>query len=295
MHLCTYRYDNRPLPAIMDGDEVIIPALDPELANLQSMQGLIDAGPAMSARLAEWLPQAPAACRKENDRRNILAPIPVPRQNVICLGWNYAEHAIESSHARLRETELPEHPIVFTKAVGSVCGPYDDVFVDTAVTKELDWEVELAFVIGRRASKIRRENALDYVFGYTVIDDLSARDLQFRHKQYFIGKSLDGTCPMGPVIVTADEIPDPQALRLRSWVNGILKQDSSTSHQIFDCAEIIHRLSQGMTLYPGDIIATGTPEGVGFARQPPEFLVDGDLVECDVSGIGRLQNRIRTA
>jgi len=202
---------------------------------------------------------------------------------------------MESSAARNRQIDLPEHPIVFTKAVGSVSGPYSDVPLDPDVSGELDWEVELAIVIGRKVKRAGRDEALSHVFGYTVVNDLSARDLQFRHKQYFIGKSLDGACPMGPVIVTADEIPDPQDLALRSWVNGELKQDSNTRHQIFDCADIIHRLSQGMTLYPGDIIATGTPEGVGFARRPPEFLQAGDVVECEVAGIGRLRNRIIAA
>jgi 2-keto-4-pentenoate hydratase/2-oxohepta-3-ene-1,7-dioic acid hydratase in catechol pathway len=295
MRLATYRYNEQQLPAILDGDYAIIPALDPEHASLQSMLQLIDAGPDMISRLADWLPGAPDACKIANDPRRLCAPIPVPRQNVICLGWNYAEHAIESSQARQRDIKLPEHPIVFTKAVSSVNDPYHEILVDPGVTQELDWEVELAIVIGHKTRKVSREEALDAVFGYTVVNDLSARDLQFRHKQYFIGKSLDGACPMGPVIVTSDEIPDPQDLRLRSWVNGELKQDSSTRFQIFDCADIIYRLSQSMTLYPGDIIATGTPEGVGFARQPPEFLLDGDLVECEVSGIGRLQTRIKSS
>jgi len=295
MRLCTYNLDGKQLPAIVQNETVIIPSLDPRFPGLDSMQSLIDAGPEMLATLAEWTSVAPDDCIRVYDQSLICAPIPVPRQNIICLGWNYAEHAIESAQSRQRDVKLPEHPIVFTKAVGSVNGPYDNVICDSAVTSELDWEVELAIIIGRKARKLSRENALEYVFGYTVINDLSARDLQFRHKQYFIGKSLDGACPMGPVITTADEIGDPQNLQLRSWVNGVLKQDSSTYFQIFDCAEIIHSLSQSMTLYSGDIIATGTPEGVGFARQPPEFLAAGDLVECEVSGIGRLKNRITAA
>jgi 2-keto-4-pentenoate hydratase/2-oxohepta-3-ene-1,7-dioic acid hydratase in catechol pathway len=295
MRLCTYNLDSKPLPAIIQDESVIIPSLDPQFPDLDSMQALIDAGPAMLSELTAWCEVAADNCKRAYRHELICAPIPVPRQNIICLGWNYAEHAIESAQSRQREVKLPEYPIVFTKAVGSVNGPYDDVVCDRAVTSELDWEVELAIVIGRQAKKVSRDNALEHVFGYTVINDLSARDLQFRHKQYFVGKSLDGACPMGPVIVTHDEIKDPQDLQLRSWVNGELKQDSSTRFQIFGCAEIIHQLSQSMTLYPGDIIATGTPEGVGFARQPPEFLTAGDLVECEVSGIGKLQNRITAA
>lgn len=292
MRLCTYHLNDQNVVGIVDDGEIIIPALDPGFACPASMQSLIDSGPAMLKTLSAWLVHAPASCRRPMDTERLLAPIPVPRQNIICLGWNYAEHAIESSQARKKNIDLPEHPIVFTKAVGSVTGPNADVPHDPDVTRELDWEVELAVVIGRKVKKASREDALGCVFGYTVVNDLSARDLQFRHKQYFIGKSLDGACPMGPVIVTADEIGDPQDLELKSWVNGKLKQDSNTRHQIFDCAEIIHRLSQGMTLFPGDIIATGTPEGVGFARQPPEFLSAGDVVECEVAGIGRLRNRI---
>jgi 2-keto-4-pentenoate hydratase/2-oxohepta-3-ene-1,7-dioic acid hydratase in catechol pathway len=295
MQLCTYNTEQADLPGMLAGDSVIIPALDTQFGHLLTMQSLIESGVATLAMLSEWANSAPDHCKYPNDIARYKAPIPVPRQNIICLGWNYAEHAIESAQSRQRDIKLPEDPIVFTKAIGSVIGPEGQMMLDSSVTMELDWEVELAIIIGRKARHVARENALAHVFGYTVVNDLSARDLQFRHKQYFIGKSLDGACPMGPVITTPDEIDDPQALGLRSWVNGELKQDSNTRHQIFGCAEIIHRLSQSMTLQPGDIIATGTPEGVGFARQPPEFLKPGDLVECEVDGIGRLETRITAA
>lgn len=292
MQLCTYNTGQADLPGMLAGDSVIIPALDTQFGHLLTMQSLIESGEATLAMLSEWANSAPGHCKYPNDIARYKAPIPVPRQNIICLGWNYAEHAIESAQSRQRDIKLPEDPIVFTKAIGSVIGPGGQMMLDSSVTMELDWEVELAMIIGRKARHVARENALAHVFGYTVVNDLSARDLQFRHKQYFIGKSLDGACPMGPVITTPDEIDDPQDLGLRSWVNGQLKQDSNTRHQIFGCAEIIHRLSQSMTLQPGDIIATGTPEGVGFARQPPEFLKPGDLVACEVDGIGRLETRI---
>jgi 2-keto-4-pentenoate hydratase/2-oxohepta-3-ene-1,7-dioic acid hydratase in catechol pathway len=210
----------------------------------------------------------------------------------MCLGANYADHAAESSRARGRELQVPEHPVVFTKAVTSVNGPYAPIPYDPRVSTELDWEVELGVVIGLGARHIPAQEALRHVFGYTVVNDVSARDLQFRHKQYFLGKSLDGACLMGPWIVTADEVPDPQGLDLRCWVNGVLKQDSNTRHQIFDVATVIATLSRVMTLEPGDIIATGTPAGVGFARKPPEFLRPGDVVECEVEGIGRLRNEV---
>lgn len=295
MQLCSYQTDTSVLPGIVRGDSVIIPALSEQYGHLQSMQALIEAGDETLSSLASWSEDPPSECILPYEASRLRAPIPVPRQNIICLGWNYAEHAIESANSRQRDVKLPEHPIVFTKAIGSVIGPGEKMVLDPSVTKELDWEVELAIIIGKKARYIERDEALGHVFGYTVINDLSARDLQFRHKQYFIGKSLDGACPMGPVIATSDEIDDLQNLGLRSWVNGVLKQDSNTRHQIFDCAEIIHRLSQSMTLMPGDIIATGTPEGVGFARQPPEFLAAGDTVECEVDGIGKLTTYISAA
>lgn len=223
------------------------------------------------------------------------APIPKPRQNVMCLGLNYAAHAAESMRAKGRTPEVPEHPVVFTKSTSSVAGPYDDVPLDPEITAELDWEVELAAVIGAHLHKADTATARDGVFGYTVVNDLSARDIQFRHKQFFLGKSLERACPMGPTLVTADEVPDPQALGLRCHVNGLLKQEGHTSDQVFGVVEIVRRLSWIMTLSPGDIIATGTPDGVGFARTPPEFLHPGDTVTCEVDGIGCLSNRITEA
>jgi 2-keto-4-pentenoate hydratase/2-oxohepta-3-ene-1,7-dioic acid hydratase in catechol pathway len=170
--------------------------------------------------------------------------------------------------------------------------PDGNIPFDPAVTEQLDWEVELGVVIGRAGKDISADCALDYVFGYTIINDISARDIQARHVQWFKGKSLDGACPMGPCIVTADEIPDPQTLALRLTVNGILKQEASTAVMIFPVAQIIAILSQGMTIEPGDLIATGTPSGVGMARTPPEYLRPGDIVEATIEGIGTLRNRV---
>jgi 2-keto-4-pentenoate hydratase/2-oxohepta-3-ene-1,7-dioic acid hydratase in catechol pathway len=208
----------------------------------------------------------------------------------MCLGWNYADHAQESAAASKRHYKLPEHPVVFTKAVTSITGPYADITLDPQISTQIDWEVELAVVIGTRGRGIAVQDAMRHVFGYTVVNDITARDVQSRHKQFFLGKSLDASSPMGPAIVT-DEIPDPQQLALRCWVNGALKQESTTAMQIFDVANTVSILSRGMTLEPGDIIATGTPSGVGFARTPPEFLTDGDVVECEVEDVGRLRNR----
>jgi 2-keto-4-pentenoate hydratase/2-oxohepta-3-ene-1,7-dioic acid hydratase in catechol pathway len=220
----------------------------------------------------------------------LLAPIPRPRKNVFCLGLNYAEHERESSAARGRTSSLPEYPVFFTKAPTAVNGPYSNIPIDPAVSLEVDWEVELGVIIGKKGKNIREEDALSYVFGYTVINDVTARDLQNRHRQFFKGKSIDCYCPMGPWIVTADEIADPQQLNLCLRVNGVTKQDSNTSTMIFSVRQIIAQLSLGLTLEPGDIIATGTPSGVGFARNPPEFLKPGDVMESEIEGIGTLRN-----
>jgi 2-keto-4-pentenoate hydratase/2-oxohepta-3-ene-1,7-dioic acid hydratase in catechol pathway len=220
------------------------------------------------------------------------APIPRPTKNVFCLGQNYAAHAKESAQARGREMRIPTVPVIFTKAPTTVSGPFDDVAVDRQATQQVDWEVELGVVIGRSGRNIARADALGHVFGYTVINDLSARDVQQQHIQWFKGKSLDGFCPMGPVLVTADEFGDPQTKRLQLRVNGVTKQDCSTANMIFPVDVIIESLSKGLTLEAGDVIATGTPEGVGMGRTPQEFLQNGDVVETEVEGIGVLRNRI---
>lgn len=223
------------------------------------------------------------------------APIPRPRKNVFCLGRNYAEHGAESRRA-WGETDgppPPEYPAIFTKAPTTVIGPYDDIPYDAQITEELDWECELAVIIGKEGKNISRGDALGYVFGYMVLNDVSARDIQRRHGgQLFKGKSLDGTCPTGPWIVTADELGDPGDLELWTRVNGVEKQRDRTSSLLLDVPGTIQSLSEGMTLEPGDIIATGTPAGVGFARTPPEFLHPGDEVECGIDKIGTIKNKV---
>ena len=216
-------------------------------------------------------------------RVRLLAPIPSPARNVFCLGRNYADHAAE------RGAAVPDHPVYFTKPGTAVVGPGDDV-VHHAITKELDYEVELAVVIGVGGRDIPRAEALGHVFGYTIINDVTARDLQKRHNQWFKGKSLDTFCPMGPILVTADEIPDPQALAISLRVNGQGRQSSHTSKMIFPVAQCIEVLSQAMTLQAGDIIATGTPDGVGAATGT--FLKAGDRIEAEVEGIGVLASKV---
>jgi len=225
----------------------------------------------------------------------LAAPIPRPRKNIMCLGWNYAEHAKETALIRGQDTKAPEYPVIFTKAPTTVNSPYGNIIIDPQVSVEIDWEAELAVIIGNGGKNISEENAMSHVFGYTVLNDVSARDLQSRHKQFFKGKSVDGYCPMGPWIVTADEIKDPQQLVVRLRVNGITKQEGNTSMMVFPISTIIATLSKGMTLEPGDIIATGTPSGVGFARNPPEFLKAGDVMETEIEGIGILRNVVVNA
>lgn len=222
----------------------------------------------------------------------LAAPIPQPRKNIMCLAVNYKEHAQETANVRGHSGETPQDPVFFTKATTTINSPYGEIIIDPAVSSEIDWEVELGVIIGKTGKNIRAEDALSYVFGYTVLNDITARDLQTRHKQFFKGKSLDGSCPIGPWIVTADEIADPHKLALSLRVNGQTKQDSNTSLMIFSINQSIAVLSAGMTLEAGDIIATGTPSGVGFSRTPPEFLKPGDVVEAEVEGIGFIRNRV---
>ena len=222
------------------------------------------------------------------------APIPQPRKNVICMAVNYAEHARETASIRERATTAPPtSPILFTKATTTINDPDAPFVIDPTVSTEIDWEIELGVIIGKGGKHISEADALSHVFGYTIINDITARDLQARHKQFFLGKSLDGSCPIGPYIVTADEIADPQKLPLRLRVNGNIKQDSNTSEMVFPIPTIIATLSAGMTLEAGDIIATGTPSGVGFSRTPPEFLKPNDIVECEIEGLGLLRTPIK--
>jgi 2-keto-4-pentenoate hydratase/2-oxohepta-3-ene-1,7-dioic acid hydratase in catechol pathway len=222
----------------------------------------------------------------------LLAPIPQPHRNIMCLGLNYAEHAKESAEARGREYKQHQHPVFFTKATHTINRHEGVIPFDAAVSEQIDWEAELGVIIGRAGKNIPLEEAYDHVFGYTCINDVSARDLQSNHSQFFKGKSLDGACPMGPWIVTADEISDPQHLQVTCRVNGVVKQNANTEVMIFRIPDILTILSRGMTLDAGDIIATGTPSGVGFARKPPEFMKPGDVVEVEIEKIGVLRNRV---
>ena len=258
-----------------------------------SLLALIQQGPDGWARLQEGIEGPSTGSGHALADVRLHAPIPRPLKNVFCVGRNYAAHVKEGAAAHGQQAKLPTIPVFFTKAPTTVTGPFDDVPRHRGVTEQMDWEVELGVIIGRGGRNIAAADALSHVFGYTVINDLTARDLQTQHTQWFKGKSLDGSCPMGPVVVTADEFGDPQNKRLSLRVNGVTKQDATTGDMIFPIATIIEWLSKGLTLEPGDIIATGTPEGVGMGRTPQEWLNDGDVVETEVEGIGVMRNRVK--
>ena len=220
------------------------------------------------------------------------APIPLPRRNLWCVGRNYHAHAKELATSVFKDNSAntEEWPIVFTKVPECVVGPQDAVRVPVEVTTAVDYEAELAVVIGKGGKNISRAAAMEHVFGYTIVNDVSARDVQVRHQQWDMGKSFDTFCPMGPWIVTADVL-DGRQTRVRCGVNGELRQDGPTQNMIFDIPTLIETISRGITLYPGDVIATGTPAGVGMGMQPPRYLAAGDVVRIEVDGIGAIENR----
>lgn len=286
MRLITFRADGRDRVGVLRPDDQ---SRVVELDEPAGMLGLIDSGAAGLTRAAEALDASGAAEHALADVE-LRAPLPEPRGNVIAIGRNYEKHAAETARLEGRE---PSPPTIFTKAITSLTEPNADISVDPAISSDIDWEVELAIVIGRSGANISRADARRHVFGYTVLNDVTARDIQRDWGgQFFKGKSLDRSCPTGPCIVTADEISDPQNLRLWLRVNGEVKQESSTRDMIYAVDALIEWASKGMTLPAGCIIATGTPDGVGFARTPPEFLRPGDQMETEVEGIGVLRNRI---
>jgi 2-keto-4-pentenoate hydratase/2-oxohepta-3-ene-1,7-dioic acid hydratase in catechol pathway len=270
---------------------------------LSSMQAFIEAG-GQALALAKKAEKYVAGKDAEGQKKlrqagalaklsqvKILSPIPWPRKNVVLLGVNYKEHIEEGARARDIELKYPEAPVFFTKPATAVIGHMGKV-VHHKATEKLDYEVELAVVMGKKGRDIPKDKVYDYIFGYTICLDMTARDLQRKHGQWFKGKSLDTYCPLGPWIVHKSAIPDPQKLRLVCRVNGEIMQNDNTDNMIFDIATTIESLSQGMTLEPGEIISTGTPSGVGFARVPPFFLKPGDKVEADIESIGVLQVEI---
>jgi 2-keto-4-pentenoate hydratase/2-oxohepta-3-ene-1,7-dioic acid hydratase in catechol pathway len=291
--------DGRRLGVVREGapDEIVDVA---ELTGASASESVprdilavVDSGGEGLDRLRELVSSAsgsPGSAVRRLADLAVLPPLDPPRGNVLAIGRNYQKHAEEGARA-LNEEVGP--PTIFTKAITTISGPYDDIPIDSAVSVNIDWEVELGVVIGHAGRSIKRQDALDHVFGYTVINDVTARDMQRGWGgQWFKGKSLDASCPSGPWVVTADEVPDPTSLQLRLLVNGEVKQDANTRDMIYPVDSLIEWLSMGMTLLPGMLIATGTPEGVGFARTPPEYLRPGDIMETEVQGVGTLRNRM---
>jgi 2-keto-4-pentenoate hydratase/2-oxohepta-3-ene-1,7-dioic acid hydratase in catechol pathway len=300
MRLVTYRphvQDRARLGAIVDGLVVDLERLGAavQMPLPGDMLSFIDLGPhavrTATALLDEHRGRWPIGVAVPLANVRLLAPIPRPRKNIYGIGLNYVEHVEESSRSLDTSADLPKQPIIFTKPPTSVIGPDEAIEHDAKITQQLDWEVELAAIIGTRAKRIEEKDALSHVFGYSLILDMSARDCR-RAGQWIYSKGLDTYAPFGPCIVTADEIPDPQTLDLWLKVNGEIKQKSNTRHMLFNVAHLITDISAGMALEPGDIIATGTPSGVGAGRNPQEWLWPGDVVEACVEGIGTLRHPV---
>jgi len=288
MRLVTFRSGGGARLGVVgrDGAHVV------EVGDPADMLALIDAGDRGLEAVREAMSRG-SGREHALEKVELLPPLPLPRGNVIAIGRNYEKHAAETAGLEGRQ---PSPPTIFTKAITSLVDPFGDIAIDPAISDRIDWEVELGIVVGKTGANIKRAAAMQHVFGYVALNDVTARDIQADWGgQYFKGKSLDRTCPTGPWIVTADEVPDPQALRLQLRVNGETKQDSNTSDMIYPVDAIIEWVSKGMTLLAGSIIASGTPDGVGFARTPPEFLHPGDVMETEVESIGVLKNRIVAA
>ena len=296
MRLVTYEIEHREGLGVMSRDGKWIFPLRSMDMDYKTMQQLIENISESEKQLLEYMSsQDPYKIRGAApiEEVKLLAPIPHPRQDVICLGINYMDHAEES--ARFKKEEFNwERPyaVYFSKRVNQAVNPGDGIPSHSDIVKDLDYEAEMAVIIGKEASHVPENQVKDYIFGYTIINDVSARTIQNRHKQWYFGKSLDGFLPMGPCIATVDELEFPPKVQVQSRVNGELRQNENTSRLLFGVAYIVSELSQGMTLKPGTIIATGTPAGVGMGFNPPKFLKPGDVVECSVEGIGSITNPV---
>jgi len=288
MRLVTYRHDGQVRIGVVTGDQVAdVSSVAPDMNALIAggQQALDDA-----RRASETGAKAALSAVQ------LLPPIPRLQKNLFCLGLNYREHVAEGANAGVRSTaDAPEYPIWFTKPATAITGPYDDIAIEPNISTQYDWEVELGVVIGKAGRHIAKDKAYEHVHSYTIINDFSVRDIQRRHgppPQWFKGKSWDKGTPMGPWLITPDELGNPEKLRVTCRVNGVVKQDSNTELMIFDIPTQIADITDVLTLEPGDVISTGTPSGVGFARKPPEFLKAGDVMETEIENIGLLRNRI---
>jgi 2-keto-4-pentenoate hydratase/2-oxohepta-3-ene-1,7-dioic acid hydratase in catechol pathway len=300
MKLLTYKtQDTEPRLGFIHNNQVIDMEDFGEISNFPlptSMLELIDMGFELVEELNDMIAETDAELfdeiAYEMDEVTFLAPIPKPRKNIIGIGLNYTEHVSESARTLDTTGKLPQKPIIFSKPPTTVTATNTEIIKNTKLTEQLDWEVELAVVIGKKGKYVPKADAMDYVFGYTVINDISARDCR-REGQWIVSKGQDTFAPMGPILVTKDEIENPHNLNLSLKVNGVEKQNSNTKFLLFNINDLIEDLSIVFTLEPGDIIATGTPAGVGAGRNPQEWLYDGDVVEATVEGIGTIVNTIK--
>ena len=293
LKLVTFSSASGPKPGAMLGDAEV---LDLQAAGLSypDLASVIARGAPALAEIRAKVANPPAAAKVALASTKLLAPLPRPARNIFCVGRNYMDHVAEGDRTRgITNSELPKFPQFFTKAPESVIAPGDTIpdHGATGVTEWLDYEAELTLIIGKPGANIAKEDALSHVFGWTIANDVTGRDLQRRYGQWFKGKSLDGSCPMGPWIIPADDL-DASDIAIQLWINGEQRQSSRTSKMIFDVKDIIHHLSKGFTLLPGDVIMTGTPEGVGYAMTPPQVLKTGDVVKIAVEGIGELTNPV---
>jgi 2-keto-4-pentenoate hydratase/2-oxohepta-3-ene-1,7-dioic acid hydratase in catechol pathway len=291
----TYEYKNDTSAGILLGNKIVPIKEAMKRLNLPDINGLqefIEIADDKVITMLESEVNINNAFTLELSQVKLVAPIPYPKRNVFCIGKNYEEHAKEIKITQISDNFIPENPIYFTKVASPAIATGDKICFSKEATTEVDYEAELAVVIGKEGTNIKQEDAEEYIFGYTVANDVSARDLQAKHKQWFKAKSLDTFCPMGPTIVHKNDIVFPVELNIQCKVNGELRQNSNTRNMIFNIAYIISDLSKGFTLKPGDIICTGTPAGVGMGFLPPKVLKDGDVVECYVESIGSIVNEV---
>ena len=288
MKIITGTTNGQTVAGLLEDDTVVICATGPAASG--AVLALISGG---EDALADWV--AKGGPRVPLSEVRLMAPIPDPRRDIFCVGKNYYAHAAEfhkSGFDSSAKKQVPSAPVIFTKATTSVIGPGDTVRASIDPTATVDYEGELAVVIGKRAFGVSKAQAMDHVFGYVIVNDVTSRELQKRHNQWVIGKGCDTFCPMGPWIATADEVGDPTALELTTQINGVLRQQATISDLIFDIPTLIETLSQTITLLPGDIIATGTPVGVGIGFTPPIYLQTGDVMRVAITGLGVLENPV---
>jgi 2-keto-4-pentenoate hydratase/2-oxohepta-3-ene-1,7-dioic acid hydratase in catechol pathway len=297
MRLVTFSRQRRHrLGVLIDDDRAIVDVANADRTLPRDMNAVIAAGPGVLRKIARAVKAAGPRARVARSKIKLLAPVPVPKRNILCVGLNYRAHADEFDKsgfdAGKAAVSEPKFPIIFTKAPGTVIGPGAPIPAHLDYSRSTDYEVELGVVIGKKGRGIPKSKAFDYVFGYTIINDVTARDIQRDHNQWFLGKSIDGFCPMGPYLATKDEIGDIRKLWIETRVNGEVRQRAQVSDLIFDVPTLIKTLSAGMTLIPGDIIATGTCQGVGIGFDPPKYLKKGDTVTLSIDKLGVLENKV---